>query len=173
VRQAARIAAVIPPFINVVALFVDASVETIEEVLAAVPVDTLQFHGNEVPHFCEQFQRPYLKALRVRPDVDIAACCAQHQGARAVLLDSWQAGVPGGTGTRFDWRLAAADWSLPVVLAGGLNADNVGEAIAMLGPSAVDVSGGVESAPGIKSAGKIRRFVAAIRAADQQKLNRC
>jgi phosphoribosylanthranilate isomerase len=104
----------------------------------------------------------------VRPTIDIANECRIYRGARGVLLDSWQPGVPGGTGTSFDWKLAPAGLPLPVVLAGGLDEHNVGDAIRTLRPAAVDVSGGVESAPGIKDAGRIQRFIAAVRAAGQQ-----
>lgn len=166
-EQAAEIAAAVPPFVTVVALFVDEPVELVERTLQHVPVDLIQFHGEETPAFCRQFARPWVKALRVRPGLDIRSACEQYGGARGVLLDSWQQGVPGGTGRTFDWALAPHDLPLPVVLAGGLNAGNVGAAIARLRPAAVDVSGGVESAPGIKDRTKIARFVAAVRAVDR------
>lgn len=166
-EQAAEIAAAVPPFVTVVALFVDEPVELVERTLQHVPVDLIQFHGEETPAFCRQFARPWVKALRVRPGLDIRTACEQYGGARGVLLDSWQQGVPGGTGRTFDWALAPQDLPLPVVLAGGLNAGNVGAAIARLRPAAVDVSGGVESAPGIKDRTKIARFVAAVRAVDR------
>jgi phosphoribosylanthranilate isomerase len=168
IDQAAAIAALVPPFVSVVALFVDEPVASIERILKSVPIDLIQFHGNEPAEFCRQFGRPWIKALRVRPTLDLAQVCQRYRGARGVLLDSWQPGVPGGTGTAFDWHLAQAQLPLPVVLAGGLHALNVGDAIRLLSPSAVDVSGGVESAPGIKDAGKIRQFIAAVRAAGQQ-----
>ncbi|MCB1705363.1 MAG: phosphoribosylanthranilate isomerase [Halioglobus sp.] len=167
-EQALAITAVLPPFLTVVALFVDEPVASIERILRAVPIDLIQFHGTEAPQTCRQFERPWIKALRVKPGLDIAAECDRFRGARGVLLDSFQAGVPGGTGKAFDWRLAPDNLALPVVLAGGLHADNVGDAIRTLRPAAVDVSGGVERSPGIKDAGRIHRFVAAVRAADQQ-----
>lgn len=166
-EQAAEITAAVPPFVTVVALFVDEPVELVERTLQHVPVDLIQFHGEETPAFCRQFARPWVKALRVRPGLDIRSACEQYGGARGVLLDSWQQGVPGGTGRTFDWALAPHHLPLPVVLAGGLNAGNVGAAIARLRPAAVDVSGGVESAPGIKDRTKIARFVAAVRAVDR------
>ncbi len=126
------------------------------------------FTATNQPQFCQQFGRPWIKALRVRPGLDLASACRQYHGARGVLLDSWQEGVPGGTGKSFDWQLALGDLSLPVVLAGGLHEGNVGNAIAALHPAAVDVSGGVERSPGIKDVYKIRQFIAAVRAADQQ-----
>jgi phosphoribosylanthranilate isomerase len=164
--QAAEIVAAVPPFVTVVALFVDEPAESIRRILDSVPVNFLQFHGEEPATFCEQFQRPWMKALRVQADMDLVAHCRQYREARAVLLDSWQEGVPGGTGRTFDWDLARGELPLPVVLAGGLDAGNVGEAITRLRPAAVDVSGGVEESPGHKDGRKIKRFVAAVRAAD-------
>jgi phosphoribosylanthranilate isomerase len=167
IARAAEIAASVPPFVTVVALLVDESPERVGEILAHVPVDLLQFHGEESAAFCAQFQRPWIKAVRVRPGVDIAAAAAACGAARGILLDNWQAGVPGGTGKAFDWTLAAGEWPLPVVLAGGLDSGNVGSAIAALAPAAVDVSGGVERVPGEKDPARIAAFVAAVRAADQ------
>ena len=164
--QAADIVAAVPPFVSVVALFVDEPVDSIWRILEQVPIDLIQFHGAESPAFCEQFHRPWVKALRVRQDMDIPALCEQYRGARGVLLDSWQQGVPGGTGKTFDWALANAKLPLPIVLAGGLDENNVARAIAQLRPQAVDVSGGVERSPGRKDSGKIKRFIAAVRAAD-------
>ena len=167
VEQAQRIVAVVPPFVSVVALFVDELADEITRILGSVQIDLIQFHGDEEPEFCRQFGRPWVKALRVRPETNLEEACHTYQNARGVLLDSWQEGVPGGTGRVFDWQLASRELPLPVVLAGGLQADNVGSAIVRVQPAAVDVSGGVEQSPGIKDAGKIRRFVAAVRAADQ------
>ncbi len=164
--QAAKIVAAVPPFVSVVALFVDEPENSIRRILQQVPVDLLQFHGVEPSGFCEQFHRPWIKALRVREGLDISSECAQYSGARGVLLDSWQKGVPGGTGKTFDWDLAGGKMPLPVILAGGLDDGNVGSAIAQLRPQAVDVSGGVEQSPGRKNAAKIERFIAAVRAAD-------
>ena len=166
--RAAELAEVVPPFLSIVALFVDEPVSGIKRILDTVPIDIIQFHGDETPEFCEQFGRPWIKALRVKPGLDIVDACRRYHRARGVLLDSWQAGVPGGTGKTFDWNLAPGNLSLPTVLAGGLHPENVGEAIVALQPAAVDVSGGVESAPGIKDAQKIHRFVAAVRAAENK-----
>lgn len=164
---AASVAHVAPPLLSLVALFVNAPAAAISQVLAEVPVDTLQFHGDETPQFCEQFGRPYLKALRMREGVDLRAACLRYKSARGLLLDSWQPGTPGGTGQRFDWDLAAAKMTRPMILAGGLDAGNVAEAIAKLAPAAVDISGGVESGPGLKDRGMIQDFVAAVRRASQ------
>ena len=168
VEQAQRIVAVVPPFVSVVALFVDELADEITRVLDSVQIDLVQFHGDEAPEFCRQFRRPWIKALRVRPGLNLEEACHTYRDARGVLLDSWREGVPGGTGKVFDWQLASGKLPLPVVLAGGLHADNVASAIAGVRPCAVDVSGGVEQSPGIKDAEKIRRFIAAVRAADQQ-----
>lgn len=168
IDQAAQIAAIVPPFVSIVGLFVDEPAVSIERILNRVAIDLIQFHGEETPMFCQQFGRPWIKALRVRSGLDLASACREYRGARGVLLDSWQEGAPGGTGKTFDWQLARVDLCLPMVLAGGLHADNVGNAIAALHPSAVDVSGGVERSPGIKDGYKIRQFIAAVRAADQQ-----
>ncbi len=166
--SAVAIANAAPPLLSLVALFVDAPETVIRQVLAEVPIDLLQFHGEETPQFCEQFGRPYLKALRMREGVDLGAACMHYRSARGLLLDSWQPGTPGGTGQRFDWDLATAVLTRPMILAGGLDAGNVGEAIAKLSPAAVDISGGVETEPGLKDGVMIQRFVAAVRRADQQ-----
>ncbi|MEZ5572372.1 MAG: phosphoribosylanthranilate isomerase [Halioglobus sp.] len=168
IEQALDIVAVVPPFVSVVALFVDEPAASIERTLSVVPIDVLQFHGDEPPAFCQQFGRPWIKALRVKPELDITSNCAAYHRARAVLLDTWQEDLPGGTGKSFDWNLTPGSLPLPFVLAGGLHEGNVGDAIRMLRPAAVDVSGGVESAPGIKDAQKIQQFIAAVRAADDQ-----
>ncbi len=164
--QAEEILRVVPPFVSTVALFVDEQASVIEGIMSALPIDMLQFHGEESADFCEQFRRPYLKALRVKPGLDLVEAAAPYGSARGLLLDSWQEGVPGGTGKTFEWGLAESLREHAVVLAGGLSAANVGEAIARLAPAGVDVSGGVESAPGIKDAGRIKEFISAVRATD-------
>lgn len=164
--DAVKIAAVVPPFVSIVALFVDETAANIRRVLESVTIDMIQFHGDESAEFCQQFDRSYIKAIRVKPGLDLPALCATYSTARGVLLDTWKAGIPGGTGDSFDWQLARMDLSLPVIAAGGLNETNVAAAIKTLSPWAVDVSGGVESEPGIKDSDKITRFVAAVRAAD-------
>ena len=166
-QQAAEIVAALPPFISVVGLFVNELPTEIERILSTVAIDVLQFHGDESVSFCKQFARPWIKALRVKHDTDISAACREFEGSRGILLDAWMEGVPGGTGKTFDWQLAADTLPAPIVLAGGLNENNVAAAIAAVCPAAVDVSGGVESEPGIKDANKIKRFIAAVRAAEQ------
>ncbi|RLQ22986.1 phosphoribosylanthranilate isomerase [Seongchinamella sediminis] len=168
--QAADIAAVVPPFVTLVSLFVNAEADTVADVVSRLPVGLIQFHGDEDAAFCASFERPWIKALRVRSDTDVATASRAYAGGSGILLDAWQEGVPGGTGKTFDWRLAVQEQSLPLVLAGGLTPENVGDAITRVKPWAVDVSGGVESTPGIKDSEKIKRFVAAVRAADRQRL---
>lgn len=163
VQQARAIIAALPPFVTTVGLFVNASRCEIGEILNAVPLDLLQFHGDETSAQCEGHGRPYIKALRVRPGEDIAACCAEYNQASGILVDTYVPGVPGGTGEVFDWSLVPADLGKPVILAGGLTADNVRAAIAQVSPYAVDVSGGVEASKGVKDAEKIRTFIREVR----------
>lgn len=163
-QQARAIIAALPPFVTTVGLFVDASRCELGEILDAVPLDLLQFHGDEAPAACEGYHRPYIKALRVKPGDDIAAQVALYQNASGVLLDTYVPGIPGGTGEAFDWSLVPEGLSKPIVLAGGLTAENVAQAIARVRPYAVDVSGGVEIAKGIKDAEKIHSFMQAVRA---------
>lgn len=165
VRQARAIIAELPPFVTTVGLFVNASRCELNEILEAVPLDLLQFHGDETPQDCEGYHRPWIKALRVRPGDDLEAACRLYAGARGILLDTYVPGVPGGTGEAFDWSLVPARLSKPIILAGGLSADNVGQAIAQVRPYAVDVSGGVEQAKGIKDAAKIEAFMRAVKQA--------
>jgi len=158
-EQAVAIVDALPPFVSVVALFVDAGQEEIERILSVVRVDYLQFHGDESPLACRLYQRPYIKALRMRPGLDVAACDARYDDAAALLLDSYSPGLPGGTGESFDWSAVPQTLSRPLILAGGLHAANVAEAVAAVRPYAVDVSGGVESGKGIKDAAKMADFI--------------
>jgi phosphoribosylanthranilate isomerase len=163
VQQARAIIAALPPFVTTVGLFVNASRCELGEILDAVPLDLLQFHGDETPADCEGYHRPYIKALRVKAGDDIAASCKAYAGASGILLDTYVEGVPGGTGEAFDWSLVPKDLSKPIILAGGLSATNVAQAIAQVHPYAVDVSGGVEQSKGIKDHAKIRAFIQAVR----------
>lgn len=162
VRQAREIVAALPPFVTTVGLFVNASRCEINEILDAVPLDMLQFHGDETPAQCEGFHRPWFKALRVGNGEDIEAQVARYANASGILLDTFVAGVPGGTGERFDWSLIPAALAKPLILAGGLTAENVQQAIAQVRPYAVDVSGGVEASKGIKDHAKIQAFIKAV-----------
>jgi phosphoribosylanthranilate isomerase len=159
VEQAAALVNQLPPFVQSVGLFVDAEPAFVEAVLKSVPLDLLQFHGNEAPEQCRRFGRPYLKAIRMKPGADLVKYCADFHDARALLLDAYVPGVPGGTGERFDWNLIPAGLPKPIVLSGGLNPDNVALAVKTVRPWAVDVSSGVESAPGIKDAARVAAFI--------------
>jgi phosphoribosylanthranilate isomerase len=159
IEQAESLVKALPPFVQSVGLFVDAEPGFVRALLEAVPLDLLQFHGGENPEYCRQFGRPYLKAVRVRPGVDLVKYASDFSDARALLLDAFVPGVPGGTGERFDWRLIPAGLNKPIILSGGLNPDNVAEAVQPVQPWAVDVSSGVESAPGIKDAAKVAAFI--------------
>ncbi|MFX1711367.1 phosphoribosylanthranilate isomerase [Stutzerimonas stutzeri] len=162
-QRAREIVAALPPFVTTVGLFVNASRCEINEILDAVPLDMLQFHGDESPAQCEGFHRPWYKALRVGGGEDIAAQVALYANASGILLDTFVAGVPGGTGECFDWSLIPPNLSKSLILAGGLTADNVEQAIAQVRPYAVDVSGGVEASKGIKDAVKVETFVRRVR----------
>ncbi|MDG9927026.1 MULTISPECIES: phosphoribosylanthranilate isomerase [unclassified Pseudomonas] len=163
VEQARAIIAALPPFVTTVGLFVDMERAELERLLASVPLDLLQFHGDESPEQCEGFNRPYIKALRVKAGDDIAARVERYPGASGILLDTYVEGVPGGTGAVFDWSLVPQTLSKPVILAGGLHSDNVASAVARVRPYAVDVSGGVEASKGIKDAERIGAFIRAAR----------
>jgi phosphoribosylanthranilate isomerase len=156
----------LPPFVTAVALFMDDEPSWIEEVIAVVQPDILQFHGNESAGFAASFARPYFKAVPMGSVANVLAYAAQHPEAAGILLDSHSGGALGGSGEAFDWSRVPRHAGRPIVLAGGLDADNVALAIAAVRPYAVDVSSGIESAPGIKHAVKMRRFVEAVRAAD-------
>ena len=158
-EQARAIVDALPSFVTIVGLFVDASPAEISAVLGAVRLDTLQFHGNETAAECVRYGRPYIKALRMRPGVDVAACARDHPGSAALLLDAHVEGVPGGTGLAFDWALAPTGLDKPLILAGGLTPENVADAVRRVWPYAVDVSGGVESAKGIKDHRKMAKFI--------------
>ena len=166
VEQARAVAASLPPFVTVVGLFVDASRETVRDVLDSVRIDLLQFHGEESPADCEGHGRPYIKAVRMREDTDLNALAKQYASASGLLLDTYRRGVPGGTGESFDWCLVPRESEFPIVLAGGLTAENVAAAVRQVRPYAVDVSGGVERDKGIKDPDKIARFIEEVRHAD-------
>ena len=163
------LARALPPFVTPVLLFVNAAAERVRECLAEVPNALLQFHGDETAAECERFGRPYLRAIRMGEGVDLLDCARSFPSASALLADAPAAGFGGG-GTVFDWaRLPSpAQRSMPLVLAGGLNETNVTDAVARVRPFAVDVSSGVESAPGIKSAERMQRFCAAVQSADRR-----
>jgi phosphoribosylanthranilate isomerase len=168
VAQAEQLAEALPPFVSLVGLFVNAEAAFVRKVLASVPLDLLQFHGDETPEYCAQFDRPYLKAIRVKAGVDLLQCASDFRSAKGLLLDAHMEGIPGGTGTAFDWTLIPKQLPLPVILSGGLDAENVATAIKQVRPYAVDVSSGVEAGKGIKDAAKVAAFINEVKQIDLQ-----
>lgn len=164
-ERAAALAALLPPFVTAVGLFVNPAPAHVADVLARVPLQLLQFHGDESEADCARYGRPWIKAARMRPGVDLLEFASCHPRASGILVDAFVDGYGGG-GRTFDWSLIPAGFGRPLVLSGGLDADNVGEAIRRVRPWAVDVSSGVESAKGIKDAAKIAAFIAGVRDAD-------
>jgi len=166
-RQAAEICQLIPAFVSRVALFKDAEQADVESVLSQVDIDLLQFHGSETPGYCEQFNRPYIKAIGMKGiehDADFLISSAEtFWSAKALLLDGHAPGEAGGSGESFDWSAISAI-DKPVVLAGGLTVENVRQAIDLVHPYAVDISSGVESSPGIKDKDKIAAFMEQVNA---------
>lgn len=152
------IAESLPPFITSVGLFMNASEETVREALKVVPLNLLQFHGEESPEFCEQFGVPYVKVLRMRENVNVIAFTQEYPNAAGILLDTYSK-EGGGSGQTFDWSLIPEDVSVPLILAGGLNPENVASAVEAVKPYAVDVSSGVESEPAVKDHKKIEQFI--------------
>ena len=159
ILRAQEIIEALPPFVNRVGLFVNANPSFVDEVLCEVPLDTLQFHGDESLLDCSQYQMPFIKSLRVKPETNVFQVADEFSSASAILLDSFNPSAYGGTGEAFDWSLACVDISLPIILAGGLNENNVSAAISQVKPYAVDASSGVESAPGVKDIDKIVAFI--------------
>ena len=161
VQRAAELAARVPPFVTRVGLFVNEDATLIARAAHEAALDCLQFHGDEAPAECERFGLPYIKAVRVRPGLDLIECALQYRGARALLLDAYSEGW-GGSGKSFDWALIPPDLPLPVILSGGLSPDNVDEAVRTVRPAAVDVSSGVESAKGIKDVARVAAFISGV-----------
>ena len=159
VERALEIVQALPPFINRVGLFVNADPYFIDEVLCEVPLDTLQFHGDESPLECEQYAMPFIKALRVNEQTNITQLADDYSQASGLLLDAYNPNSYGGTGERFDWSLAQVDIELPIILAGGLNPETAAQAAHQVNPYALDVSSGVESAKGVKDIEKIQQFI--------------
>lgn len=166
VGQARAITTSLPPFVSTVALFVDPSTDEVWRVIGEVRPDLLQFHGDEAPSFCERFGVPYIKALGIGDRAPGEAALGYHAKARGLLLDTHDPVDMGGTGRTFDWTLAPSGLARPTILAGGLTAENVARAIAIVRPWAVDVSSGVESAPGIKDEARLRAFMRTVAAAN-------
>lgn len=164
--QARAIADELPAFVTSVALFLDADAETVKKTIALLRPDMLQFHGTESAEFCRSFGKPYLKAVPMGGDTDVVHYVKPYADASGLLFDSHAAGAAGGAGIAFDWSRALPADGPPVILAGGLHAGNVAQAIARVRPYAVDVSSGVESAPGIKDDAGMLAFAEAVRRAD-------
>lgn len=159
----------LPPLLTVVALFMDDESALIREVISSVRPQLLQFHGDESPAECTSHGLPYIKAIPMGTVADVASYAARHAGAAGFVLDAHAVGEPGGQGTRFDWTRSVS-LARPLILAGGLDAENVGDAIRVVRPYAVDVSSGIESVPGIKDAAHMQAFVSAVRTADSQSI---
>lgn len=162
IPDAATIISRLPAFVTSVALFVDAEPEYIQRVIDETQVDLLQFHGRETAEECGRYERPYIKALRMRPDLDLNQEILAYADARGVLLDAYTPGIPGGTGEQFDWSRIPAELASEITLAGGLDSSNVAAAIDQVRPYAIDVSGGVERSKGIKDAKKLEQFIAEV-----------
>ena len=162
IEQAQQIVAAMPPFVSVVALFVNALPIEIKTVLAQVRIDIVQFHGDETRSDCEQIKLPYYKAIRVKADTNLLQYEAEFSSAKALLLDTYSDAAFGGTGQVFDWGLVPQNLTKPVILAGGLTAENVALGIKQVRPYAVDVSGGVERTKGVKDVAKIAAFMHAV-----------
>lgn len=168
-EAAAEIIRRLPAFVTTTGLFVDADAQWVDQVARETRIDLMQFHGDETVEYCEQFSRPYIKALRMKPELSLAAEVALYGSAQNILLDAYRPGVPGGTGEVFDWQRIPETLAHQVILAGGLDSENVASAILQVKPYAVDVSGGVEQGKGIKDAAKIIAFVKEVNRADSNR----
>jgi phosphoribosylanthranilate isomerase len=165
--QAVEITRCLPPFVTVTGLFVNASREEIAGILSEARIDLLQFHGDESPEECRGHGRPYIKALRMRPGLDLQAQAEAYADASGLLLDTYEKGKPGGTGNVFNWDLIPEAMRGGIILAGGLDHENVEQAVRRIRPYAVDVSGGVEQSKGIKDVEKIAAFIRGVERAKQ------
>lgn len=159
IAEAARLIESVPAFVSVVGLFVNPEADEVWEVLDSLPLDLLQFHGDETPEFCAQFKRRWIKAVRVRSREQVVSAFEAYRGASGLLVDAWDPERYGGTGKSFNWELIPAERPLSLILAGGLSSDNVFRAVEQVKPWAVDVSGGVECSKGIKDSEKISDFI--------------
>ncbi len=157
---AAVIARAVGPFVTTVGLFVNAPADDVVATLDSVGLQLLQFHGDEDDAYCRQFGRPYMKAIRMSPGLDLVSEMARFPGACGFLFDAWDKDKYGGTGETFNWQRLPDKVDFPLVLAGGLTPENVSEAVRQVAPYGVDVSGGVEEAPGIKSTALVQQFIA-------------
>ncbi len=167
IEQAIEIVKALPAFVSVVALFVDEREARIREVLERVPIDCLQFHGDETAEACRLYGKRYMKAVRMKDDVDVSGLARHYHDAAGLLLDAYHPGVQGGTGSRFDWNKIPEHCALPIVLAGGLDADNAKQAVRTVRPYALDVSSGVEVKKGVKDALKMAAFIREVNEGDR------
>ena len=167
IEQARRLCAGLPPFVTSVGLFVDADQDYVRTVLSRVPLDLLQFHGDEPPDYCGAFSRPWVKVIRMRPSTDLAVLVKRYQQGAGLLLDTYDPSTVGGTGRSFDWTLVPEALAPHIILAGGLGPDNVAEAVRRIRPFAVDVSGGVESGKGEKDPVKMAAFIQGVKVGDE------
>lgn len=159
IEQAAAIARALPAFVNVVGLFVDAEPSFIREVMRQVPIDCLQFHGDETAEACRLYDKRYIKAVRMRPEISLSQLETEYADSAGLLLDAYHPGVQGGTGSGFDWSMIPRGSKLPIILAGGLGPENADLAVKQVRPHALDVSSGVEAAKGIKDEAKMAEFI--------------
>lgn len=166
VHQALEICQELPAFVTVVALFKDADEAYVRSVISQLPIDLLQFHGAETESFCQQFEKPYIKAVGMSGQNDMAGFAKQFTSARGLLLDSHAIGEDGGSGHVFDWGVIPENIQGQIILAGGLTADNVANAISQVRPFAVDISSGVESSGGIKDEALIKAFMSEVKRVD-------
>lgn len=162
ITQAKKLLQKMPVFVDVVAVLVNPSTLLVDEIINELPIVWLQFHGEESPEFCSQFKRPYIKAMQVDSAGAIYKCFADYQSAAAIMLDAPSETSYGGTGQTFDWGLIPQNLDKPFILAGGLNPENVNVAVSRCSPYAVDVSSGIELAPGMKDHVKMSQFVEAL-----------
>lgn len=171
ITAAAEVISQLPPFVSTVGLFVDAGVSEVTQTLAAAPIDVLQFHGSESPEYCEQFNRPYIKAIRVEKSMALQQTIEKYSSASGILLDSYHPTEKGGTGQQFDWQLIPAELKSAIILAGGLTPENIETAISNVRPYAVDVSSGVEISKGIKSPERIKAFIQKVNRSNNDSIN--
>ena len=163
IARAQAICEILPPFVTAVGLVVNPDGDWLHALLDQVPIDLIQFHGDETEPFCKQFNKPYIKAVRVQQNMDLTSLGQTFNSSRGILLDTYVPGQPGGTGQSFDWDLIPKSMSKPLILAGGLNPENVAQAIARVKPWAVDVSGGVEQIKGVKDQRLVNAFISGVR----------